>query len=218
MTKTLELTINSGRIYGGMKKLEKAKKEFSEKLQEIYNNPKLSEEGKKGEEALYRGKYEESCKAINEDMENAVAELQNAVNTSQFTPTQEMRDAIDFITTLKKGNCLSDRILDEQLGKFKGQEVNLIYMREKLKDVIGTEPFDKFTFSGYTKGDIDSPAQFIPPDAYFNQLRESLEKSDNAMTAYLMNGLESRLNIESAEGKQYKTERRESLNDTSQLI
>ena len=218
MNKNLSMTVNSGIIFGGMKKLEKAKKEFSEKLQEIYNNPKLSEEGKKGEEALYRGKYEESCKAINEDMENAVAELQNAVNTMEFTPSQEMHDTIDFIKTMKAGGCLSDRILDEQLSKFKGQEMNLIYLREKLKDCIGTDVFDNLTFSGYTKGDIDKPAQFIPPDAYFNQLRESLEKSDNTMTAYLMDGLESRLGIESVEGKEYKAERQAGIIGTPQLI
>lgn len=214
------MTVNSGIVFGGMKKLEKAKKEFSEKLQEIYNNPKLSEEGKKGEEALYRGKYEESCKAINEDMENAVAELQNAVNTMEFTPSQEMHDTIDFIKTMKAGGCLSDRILNEQLCKFKGQEMNLIYLREKLKDVIGTEPFNKFTFSGYTKGDIDSPAQFVSPDVYFNQLRESLKKNDNTTTANLMNGLEDRLQIESVEGKAYRKELHAKLEQstTSMLI
>lgn len=218
MTKTLELTINSGRIYGGMKKLEKAKKEFSEKLQEIYSDPKLSDTGRKEEEELYRNRYEKTCREVNEDMQEAINELQTAVNTSQFTPTQEMRDTIDFIETMKKGNCLSDRLLSEQLGKFRGEETNLIYLREKLKDCIGTEVFDAYTFSGYTKGDIDEPAQFIPPDAYFNQLREALEKGDNTMTAYLMSGVEERLGVESAEGKQYKTERQESLNDTSQLI
>lgn len=218
MNKNLSMTVNSGIIFGGMKKLEKAKKEFSEKLQEIYSDPKLSDEGKREEEAIWRNKYEETCKKANEDMQEAVNELQNAVVTDEFRPSQELRDAIDFITTMKRGNCLSDRILDEQLSKFKGQEMNLIYMREKLKDVIGTEPFDKFTFSGYSRADIDKPAQFIPPDAYFNQLRESLEKSDNTMTAYLMTGLESRLNIESVERKRYETERQESLNGTSQLI
>ena len=218
MNKNLSMTVNSGRVYAGMSKLAKAKQELSDKVQEIYSDPKLSDEGKKEYELLWRNKYEETCKKANEDMLEAINELQTAVNTSQFTPTQEMRDAIDFITTLKKGGCLSDRILDEQLSKFKGEETNLIYMREKLKDVVGAEPFDAYTFSGYTKGDIDSPSQFIPPDAYFNQLRESLEKSDNTMTAYLMDGLESRLGIESTEGKQYKTERQAGIIGTSQLI
>lgn len=218
MTKTLELTVNSGRIYAGMGKIAKAKKEFSEKLQEIYSDPKLSDEGRKEYESIWRNKYEETCKKANEDMQEAINELQNAVVTDEFRPSQELRDAIDFITTMKKGSCLSDRILDEQLSKFKGEEMNLIYLREKLKDVIGTEPFDKLTFSGYTKGDIDKPAQFIPPDAYFNQLREALEKSDNTMVAYLANGIEERLGVESAERKRYETERKESLNDTSQLI
>ena len=218
MNKNLSMTVNSGRVYAGMKKLEKAKKEFSEKLQEIYSDPKLSDTGRKEEEAIWRNKYEETCKKTNEDMQEAVNELQNAVNGTQFTPSREMHDTIDFIKTMKAGGCLSDRILNEQLSKFKGQETNLIYLREKLKDTIGTEVFDAYTFSGYTKGDIDKPAQFIPPDRYFNQLREALEKSDNAMTAYLMNGVEERLNIESVEGKEYKAERRESLNGTSQLI
>lgn len=218
MDKYLEITINSGRIYAGMSKLAKAKQEFKDKLQEIYNNPKLSNEGKREEEILYRSRYEETCKKANEDMQEAINELQNAVITDEFRPSQEMRDTIDFIQTMKKGGCLSDRLLSEQLGKFRGAEMNLIYLREKLKDCIGTTPFDKLTFSGYSKADVDKPAQFIPPDAYFNQLRESLEKSDNTMTAYLMDGLESRLGIESTEGKQYKTERQAGIIGTSQLI
>lgn len=218
MARKLELSITSGRIYAGMSKIAKAKRDFTDKVQEIYSNQKLSDEGKKEEEALYRNRYEETCKKANEDMEEAIVELQNAVNTSQFTPSQEMRDTIDFIETMQKGGCLSDRVLDEQLSKFKGQEMNLIYLREKLKNCIGTAPFDNLTFSGYSKGDIDKPAQFISPDAYFNQLRESLEKEDNTMTAYLMNGVEERLGIKSAERKRYETERQASVVSASQLI
>ena len=96
--------------------------------------------------------------------------------------------------------------------------MNLIYLREKLKDCIGTAPFDKLTFSGYSRADIDSPSQFIPPDAYFNQLRESIEKSDNTMIAYLANGIESRLGVESSEGKTYKAERQAGIIGTPQLI
>lgn len=212
------MTVNSGRIFAGMSKIARAKKEFSEKLQEIYSDPKLSDTGRKEEEILYRNRYEETCKKANEDMQEAVNELQNAVVTDEFRLSQELRDAIDFIETMKKGGCLSDRVLSEQLGKFKGQEMNLIYMREKLKDCIGVEVFDAYTFSGYTKGDIDKPAQFIPPDRYFSQLRESIEKSDNTMIAYLANGIEERLNVESAERKRYETERQAGIIGTSQLI
>ena len=218
MTKTLELSINSGRVYAGMSKISKAKQELRDKIREIYSDPKLSDEGRKEYESIWRNKYEETCKKTNEDMQEAINELQNAVVTDEFRPSQELRDAIDFIETMKKGGCLSDRILNEQLSKFKGQEMNLIYLREKLKNCIGVEVFDKYTFSGYSKGDIDKPAQFISPDAYFNQLRESLEKSDNTMVAYLMDGLESRLGIESVEGKEYKAQRQAGIIGTSQLI
>lgn len=218
MTKTLELSINSGRVYAGMSKISKAKQELKNKLQEIYSDSKLSDEGKKEYELSWRNRYEKTCREVNADMQEAVNELQNAVVTDEFRPSQEMRDAIDFIETMKAGDCLSDRVLNEQLSKFKGQEMNLIYMREKLKDCIGTDVFDKYTFSGYSKGDIDKPAQFIPPDAYFNQLRESLEKGDNTTTNYLMSGVESRLGIESAERKRYETERQAGIIGTSQLI
>ena len=218
MTKTLELAVNSGRIYAGMMKLAKEKQDFQKRVDEIYSDPKLSDEGKKEYELLWRNKYEETCKKANEDMQEAVNELQNAVVTDEFRPSQELRDAIDFITTMKAGGCLSERVLDSQLSKFRGEEMNLIYLSEKLKDCIGTIPFDNLTFSGYSKADIDEPAQFIPPDRYFDQLRESIEKSDNTMIAYLANGIESRLGVESAEGKQYKTERQASIIGTSQLI
>lgn len=218
MTRELELAVNSGRIYAGMMKLAKEKQDFQKRVDEIYSNTRLSDEGKKQEKADWKSRYDKVCRDTKADMLDAINELQTAVNTSQFTPTQEMRDTIDFIETMKKGGCLSDRVLDSQLSKFAGQEMNLVYMREKLKDTIGTEVFDKYTFSGYSKGDIDQPAQFIPPDRYFNQLRESLEKEDNTMVAYLMDGLESRLGIESADGKRYKQERQASVNGTSQLI
>lgn len=218
MTKTLELSINSSRIYAGMGKIAKAKQELGDRVQKIYSDTKLSDEGKREEEALYRNRYEKTCREVNADMQEAINELQNAVVTDEFRPSQGMRDAIDFIQTMKAGGCLSDRLLDEQLSKFRGEEMNLIYLREKLKDCIGTDVFDKYTFSGYSKGDIDQPAQFISPDRYFNQLRESLEKEDNTMVAYLMDGLESRLGIESADGKRYKQERQASVNGTSQLI
>lgn len=87
-----------------------------------------------------------------------------------------------------------------------------------LKNIHDTIPFDKLTFSGYSNADVDKPAQFIPPDAYFSQLRESLEKEDNTMTAYLMDGLESRLGIESTAGKEYKAERQASMTATPSLI
>lgn len=42
------------------------------------------------------------CRDTKADMLEAINELQTAVNTSQFTPTQEMRDTIDFIETMKR--------------------------------------------------------------------------------------------------------------------
>lgn len=218
MTRELELSINSGRIYAGMSKIANAKQELKNKVQEIYNNPKLSEKGKKEDELFWHNRCDEICRNANEDMQEAVTELQNAVNTSQFTPSQEMRDTIDFIETMKAGGCLSDRVLNEQLSKFRGQEMNLIYLREKLKNSIGTDVFDKYTFSGYSKGDVDTPSQFISPDVYFEQLRKSLRNEDNTTISYMMNGLEERLGIESAEGKKYKAERQAGIIGTSQLI
>ena len=143
-------------------------------------------------------------------MQEAITTLQNAVVTDEFRPSQEMDSTIDFIKTMKAGGCLSDRVLNGQLSKFKGQEMNLIYLREKLKDCVGASPFDKFTFSGYSTGDIDNPPQFIEPTEYFNQLRTALEKNDSTTAHYLMDGLESRLGIESVAGKKY---REQAMND-----
>lgn len=62
MTKTLELSINSGRVYAGMSQILKAKHELKNKVQEIYIDSKLSDEGKKQYELSWRNKYEETCK------------------------------------------------------------------------------------------------------------------------------------------------------------
>lgn len=58
MTKTLELSINSGRVYAGMSQILKAKHELKNKVQEIYIDSKLSDEGKKQYELSWRNKYE----------------------------------------------------------------------------------------------------------------------------------------------------------------
>ncbi len=215
-----DMTIMAGRIYTGMRQIAKAKQELRDKVQEIYSDPKLSDEGKTSEEAFWKGKYDESCSKVKADMEDALTELQNMVVTDQFIPSNELTATIDFLETMKMGGCLSDRIIDEQLSKFRGQEMNLIYMREKLKKCIGTDVFDKFTFSGYSRADIDKPSQFIPPTAYFVQLREAMNREDTTLTAYMMDELESKLGIESAEGKTYRTERQANIDarSTPQLI
>lgn len=200
----LELSINSGRIYEAMDEIAKAEQDFKDNLQKVYNNTRLSDEGKEEYELLWRNKYEETCKKANEDMQEAITTLQNAVVTDEFRPSPEMDSTVDFIETMKAGGCLSDRILNEQLSKFKGQEMNLIYLREKLKNCIGVEVFDKYTFSGYSTGDIDNPPQFIEPTEYFNQLRTALEKNDSTTAHYLMDGLESRLGIASSAGEKYR--------------
>lgn len=211
--RNLELTINSGRIYEMMDKISKAEQDFKDTLQKVYSNTKLSNEGKREEEILYRSRYEETCKKCKEDMQEAITNLQNAVVTDEFRPSQEMNNVIDFIKVMKKGGCLSDRLLNEQLSKFRGEEMNLIYLREKLKDCIGTAPFDAYTFSGYSKGDIDNPPQFIEPTEYFNQLRTALEKGDSTTAHYLMDGVEDKLNIESVAGREYRE--RQAMNDYS---
>ena len=44
---TRELAVNSGRIYAGMMKLVKEKQDFQKRVDEIYSNTRLSDEGKK---------------------------------------------------------------------------------------------------------------------------------------------------------------------------
>ena len=214
MKNKLDLTINSSRVYADINKIEESKQEFEEMLQSMYSNKNIQKE-EKGEEALYRGRYEETCKLVYNDINIAITELQNAVNISKFTPSQDMKDTIDFVETMKAGEYLSLRVLDEQISKYKGQKMNLIYLREKLKDIVGIEPFEKYTFSTYTVSDIDKKAQFVPPDNYFNQIRKSVEEGNNAMTTYLMNGLEDCLGIELSEGKKYKEKVLLIINDTT---
>lgn len=47
MARELELAVNSGRIYAGMMKLAKEKQDFQKRVDEIYSNTRLSDEGKR---------------------------------------------------------------------------------------------------------------------------------------------------------------------------
>ena len=203
MDKNLSMTIETGKIFNGMMQIADAKSELAERLNTTYTNRKLSMEGKQEEEKLYRSRYNEKYTSAIANMKEAILEIRNHVLSSKFEPSPEL------IRTMKEGGCLSPRLLDQQLSQFRGQEVNLIYMREKLKDVIGTGAFDTFTFSGYTRGDVDLPEKFIDPSKYFDQLEDAVNKNDNTMIALLTSGIVSRLGIDKSTNETSYYEKRQ---------
>lgn len=209
MDKNLSMTIETGKIFNGMMQIADAKSELAERLNSTYTNRKLSMEGKQEEEKLYRSRYNEKYTSAIADMKEAILEIRNHVLSSKFEPSPELTAAIDFIQIMKKGGCLSPRLLDQQLSQFRGQEVNLIYLREKLKDCIGTDVFDKYTFSGYTRGDVDLPEKFIDPSKYFDQLEDAVNKNDNTMIALLTSGIVSRLGIDKSTNETSYYEKRQ---------
>ena len=209
MDKNLSMTIETGKIFNGMMQIADAKSELAERLNSTYTNRKLSMEGKQEEEKLCRSRYNEKYTSAIADMKEAILEIRNHVLSSKFEPSPELTAAIDFIRTMKEGGCLSPRLLDQQLSQFKGQEVNLIYMREKLKDCIGADVFDKFTFSGYSRADIDKPSQFIDPSKYFDQLEDAVNKNDNTTIALLTSGIVSRLGIDKSTNETSYYEKRQ---------
>ncbi len=209
MDKNLSMTIETGKIFNGMMQIADAKSELAERLNSTYTNRKLSTEGKQEEEKLYRSRYNEKYTSAIADMKEAVLEIRNYVLSSKFEPSPELTATIDFIRTMKEGGCLSPRLLDQQLSQFKGEEMNLVYLREKLKDCIGTDVFDKYTFSGYTRGDVDLPEKFIDPSEYFCQLEDAVNKNDNTTIAFLTSGIVSRLGIDKSTNETSYYEKRQ---------
>ena len=135
----------------------------------------------------------------NKELKENIEKINSHILHQKYGLSQGLKNSVEIIKLLKNNNILTERLLKNEIDKFKGQEMNLILMRELLKDTITLEAFDKYTFSGYTKGDFDSNPKFIDPTQYFKDMINFVDNYDENLLYYALDGLENRLGLESQE-------------------
>lgn len=127
--------------------------------------------------------------SINQQISKSIKKIRNAV-CGGFEPNVELAQQIDFLATMARGGMISSNMISATAEKFKGSETNLLYLKQKLKEVgIKVTPIDEMLFST-TEIDVNGDSHFIPPTTYFDELAEKAgngELSGTMLIAHLQN-------------------------------
>lgn len=217
-----DMTITTGKVYDAMMQAEKLREQFENAMQDINADRDLSQEGREKKIALIKADYKKKNNDLKALMINAVEEIKGVVASTPYEYDANLEHSVDFIRTMADAGILTDAMFAHEMNKYKGQEMNLIYMREKLKGSIPIDRFNDYTFSTYGDYDVNGERSFVSPLEHFNKLEEYIKSDNDIMTAHMMEQTENKLGIESVGRQNYNAEQIAKLQtmtaNTSQLI
>ena len=217
-----DMTITTGKVYDAMMQVEKLRERFENAMQDINADRDLSQEGREKKIALIKADYKKKNNDLKALMINAVEEIKGVIASTPYEYSADLEHSIDFIKTMADAGILTDAMFAHEMNKYKGQEMNLIYMREKLKGSIPIDRFNDYTFSTYGDYDVNGERSFVSPLEHFNKLEEYIKSDNDIMTAHMMQQTEDKLGIESVGRRNYNAEQIAKLQtmtaNTSQLI
>lgn len=217
-----DMTITTGKVYDAMMQAEKLRERFENAMQDINADRDLSEEGKEKKIAVIRTDYKKKNNDLKALMINAVEEIKGVIASTPYEYSADLEHSIDFIKTMADAGILTDAMFTHEMDKYRGQEVNYVFAREKLKGSIPIDRFNDYTFSTYGDYDVNGERSFVSPLEHFNKLEEYIESGNDIMTAHMMEQTENKLGIESVGRQNYNAEQIAKLQtmtaNTSQLI
>lgn len=217
-----DMTITTGKVYDAMMQAEKLREQFENAMQDINADRDLSEEGKEKKIAVIRTDYKKKNNDLKALMINAVEEIKGVIASTPYEYSADLEHSIDFIKTMADAGILTDAMFTHEMDKYRGQEVNYVFAREKLKGSIPIDRFNDYTFSTYGDYDVNGERSFVSPLEHFNKLEEYIESGNDIMTAHMMEQTENKLGIESVGRRNYNAEQIAKLQtmtaNTSQLI
>lgn len=217
-----DFSITTGNIYDCMMQTEKLRKQFKEEVQEIQADRDLSNEGKEKRIAEAKERFNTKYSSLKADMLSGVAEIKNTIATTPYEYSADLEHSIDYIRVMADAGILTDAMFEHEMDKYKGNEMSLVYAREKLKGSIPVERFDTYTFSHYSDYDINGNRHIISPLEHFDKLEEYIKAGNDIMTAHMMEQTESKLGIQSEGRQNYREQQKAKLqtmtDNTPQLI
>ena len=217
-----DMAIKTGGVYDAMMQAEKLRERFENAMQDINADRDLSEEGKEKKIAVIRTDYKKKNNDLKALMINAVEEIKGVIASTPYEYSADLEHSIDFIKTMADAGILTDAMFTHEMDKYRGQEVNYVFAREKLKGSIPIDRFNDYTFSTYGDYDVNGERSFISPLEHFNKLEEYIKSDNDIMTAHMMEQTENKLGIESVGRQNYNAEQIAKLQtmtaNTSQLI
>uniref|UniRef100_UPI0040265473 hypothetical protein n=1 Tax=Agathobacter rectalis TaxID=39491 RepID=UPI0040265473 len=217
-----DMTITTGKVYDAMMQAEKLREQFENAMQDINADRDLSEEGKEKKIALIKADYKKKNNDLKALMINAVEEIKGVIASTPYEYSADLEHSIDFIKTMADAGILTDAMFTHEMDKYRGQEVNYVFAREKLKGSIPIDRFNDYTFSTYGDYDVNGERSFVSPLEHFNKLEEYIKSDNDIMTAHMMEETENKLGIESVGRQNYNAQQIAKLQtmtaNTSQLI
>lgn len=217
-----DMTITTGKVYDAMMQAEKLREQFENAMQDINADRDLSEEGKEKKIAVIRTDYKKKNNDLKALMINAVEEIKGVIASTPYEYSADLEHSIDFIKTMADAGILTDAMFTHEMDKYRGQEVNYVFAREKLKGSIPIDRFNDYTFSTYGDYDVNGERSFVSPLEHFNKLEEYIKSDNDIMTAHMMEQTENKLGIESVGRQNYNAQQIAKLQtmtaNTSQLI
>lgn len=217
-----DMKITTGKVFDAMIEAEKLRERFENAMQDINADRDLSEEGKEKKIAVIRTDYKKKNNDLKALMINAVEEIKGVIASTPYEYSADLEHSIDFIKTMADAGILTDAMFTHEMDKYRGQEVNYVFAREKLKGSIPIDRFNDYTFSTYGDYDVNGERSFVSPLEHFNKLEEYIKSDNDIMTAHMMELTENKLGIESVGRQNYNAEQIAKLQtmtaNTSQLI
>lgn len=217
-----DMKITTGKVYDAMMQAEKLRERFENAMQDINADRDLSEAGKEKKIAVIRTDYKKKNNDLKALMINAVEEIKGVIASTPYEYSADLEHSIDFIKTMADAGILTDAMFTHEMDKYRGQEVNYVFAREKLKGSIPIDRFNDYTFSTYGDYDVNGERSFVSPLEHFNKLEEYIKSDNDIMTAHMMELTENKLGIESVGRQNYNAAQIAKLQtmtaNTSQLI
>lgn len=151
-------------------------------------------------------------KSIRKEMSAEIRNIQNEVcGVYQYNP--DIEHDIDFLSAMARGGMLSGNMISTVVGKYKGSESTLLFLKQKLKDagLNANAPIDDLLFSG-SETDLNGNSHFVPPTRYFDALSTDIEGGLNdASLLYNLGMISEKTGAESTSLQNLKTEIAENL-------
>ena len=209
-----KITNSLDSIVKGYKDIKKLHEKIEEKKAEV-NSPssikRYTTSSRKEELDNFVSDCNAKEKSIRKEMSAEIRNIQNEVcGVYEYNPNIE--HDIDFLTTMAKGGMISANMISTVVGKYRGNESTLLFLKQKLKDAgLNASPVDEMLFSG-SEIDLNGNSHFIPPTEYFSALSADIEDGvSDVSLIHNLSKISEKTGAESLALQNLKTEISESL-------
>lgn len=217
MTNKDNLTIKMGSIAELCNRIRVTKAECNKRINDIVSNNIYSQEHKN----ITVKQYKEDCNKKVAELQAKIKDCIEDVKADTFKPfeySQELMQDVDYLATMQKAGALNSAMINNVIAKNKGNENNMLYLRQKMKDAgVSTACFDEYMFSEY-QVDLNGQTKFVEPTAFFDNLEKTINAGNDLLIAHALGTTEKIIGVESNGLKNYDADIMASHNTETPVV